>query len=450
MMTPNSILAQTRRGLQLVAGAGVLLVAASCSSILDVKNPNNIAETALANPAAAGPEANGALAALTRALGFSTLVYADATDEMDWIGSRDSWNELDKGAIGNFANEFADDQFKYTAEARYVADQAIVRLEGFDKGGTLASRADLMRSYIYGAIIYSSIADQYDDFAFSNKTVPAAPVGRANMGRLYDTAVGYLDKALAIATSNSDKYTILALRARAKHGKGAWAKVTPKGTAAPSNPLVNDAGAVADATAAIALAAPDATVDLINNVEATAGTNIWYEVNGRNESAPGKVYVVDPTGTTNKYVAAIKDPISGTADPRMQARLTAFKAFGTTAGTLWITSTRELRLILAEAALASGNTAEFTTQINTVRALDGKPAFAGQIANQDMLVYERQIQLWLMRRRLIDMARFGIKDPKWTSNASYDNLFSSTGLLFPIANVERQANPCIADATKCK
>ena len=72
------------------------------------------------------------------------------------------------------------------------------------------------------------------------------------------------------------------------------------------------------------------------------------------------------------------------------------------------------------------------------------------IANQDMLVYERQIQLWLMRRRLIDMARFGIKDPKWTSNASYDNLFSSTGLLFPIANVERQANPCIADATKCK
>ena len=106
-------------------------------------------------------------------------------------------------AIGNFANEFADDQFKYTAEARYVADQAIVRLEGFDKAGTLASRADLMRSYIYGAIIYSSIADQYDDFAFSNKTVPAAPVGRANMGRLYDTAVGYLDKALAIATSNS-------------------------------------------------------------------------------------------------------------------------------------------------------------------------------------------------------------------------------------------------------
>lgn len=450
MMTPHSILAQTRRGFQLVAGAGVLLVAASCSSILDVKNPNNIAETALANPAASGPEANGALASLTRALGFSTLVYADATDEMDWIGSRDSWNELDKGAIGNFANEFSDDVFKYVAEARYVADQAITRLEGFDKAGTLSSRADLMRTYIYGAVAYSSIADMYDDFAFSNKTVAAAPVGRANMGKLYDTAIGYLDKAFAIATSNADKYQILALRARAKHGKAVWAKITPKGTSAPANPLVNDAGAVADATAAIPLAAPDATVDLVNNVEATAGTNIWFEVNGRNESAPGKVYVVDPVSTANKYVAAIKDPISGAADPRMQARLTQFKAFGTTAGTLWITNTRELRLILAEAALAAGNTAEFTTQINTVRALDGKPAFSGQMAAQDLLVYERQIQLWLMRRRLIDMARFGIKDPKWTSNASYDNLFSSTGLLFPIANVERQANPCITDATKCQ
>jgi hypothetical protein len=449
MNTTHSILASARRAVRVAAGASLLVVVSSCSSILDVKNPNNIAETALDNPAAAGPEANGALATLTRALGFSTLVYADATDEMDWIGSRDSWNELDKGAIGNFANEFADDEFKYIAEARYVGDQAISRLEGFDKAGTLASRSDLMRAYIYGAVAYASIADMYDDFAFSNKTVPAAPVGRANMGKLYDTAVGYLDKAFAIATSNADKYTILAYRARVKHGKAVWAKVTPKGATAPASPLVSDAGAVADATAAIPLAAPDASFDLVNNVEATSGTNIWFEVNGRNESAPGKAYVVDPFGTTNKYVAALADPISNTPDVRLQARLTAFKNFGTTAGTLWITNTRELRLILAEAALAGGNTTEFTSQINAVRSLDGKPAFSGQISNQAMLIYERQVELWLMRRRLMDMARFGVKDVKWTSNASYDNLFSQVGLLFPIANVERQANPCIADATKC-
>lgn len=449
MMTPHSIFAISRRAVRLAVGASVLLVAAACSSLLDVKNPNNIAESALDNPAAAGPEANGALATLTRALAYSTLVYAEATDEIDWIGSRDSWNELDRGAIGNFANEFADDEFKFIAEARYVADQAIVRLEGFDKAGTLKTRTDLMRAYIYGAVAYASIADMYDDFAFSNKTVAAAPVGRANMGKLYDTAVGYLDKALAIATTNADKYNIVAYRARVKHGKAVWAKVTPKGASAPASPLVSDAGAVADATAAIALGSSDAAFDLFNNVEATA-TSIWFEVNGRNESSPGKVYVVDPFGTSTKYVAALLDPISNTPDVRLQARLTQFKNFGTQSGTLWITNTRELRLILAEAALAGGNTAEFTNQINLVRALDGKPAFAGQISNTAMLVYERQAQLWLMRRRLMDMARFGLKDPKWAANASYDNLFSQVGLLFPIANVERQANPCVADASQCK
>ena len=45
--------------------------------------------------------------------------------------------------------------------------------------------------------------------------------------------------------------------------------------------------------------------------------------------------------------------------------------------------------------------------------LDGKPAFAGQISNTAMLAYERQAQLWLMRRRLMDMYRFGVKDAKW-------------------------------------
>jgi starch-binding outer membrane protein, SusD/RagB family len=432
-----SELITARRVLRAIAGAGVLLVAASCQSILDVKNPNNIPESALDNPAAATAEANGLLAATTRMLGATTIVYADATDEMDWIGSRDAWGELDQGIIGDYVNEFADGAFPNATTARYLADQTITRLEGFDKAGTLPSKADLMRSYLYGAVVYASIADMYDDFAFSDKRVPAAPIGRAKMSTMYDKAVGWLDKALALATTNTDKYNILAYRARVKHGKGVWAKITPKGTTAPADPLVNDAGAVADATSAIALGSDASEFTLVNNLEATAGTNVWFEVNGRNESAVGKVY------------STLKDPISNALDPRVAARIAAFKAFGTQSGTLWVTSTRELRLILAEAALAGGNTAEFTNQINLVRALDGKPAFAGQIGNTAMLAYEREAQLWLMRRRLMDMYRFGQKDAKWAASPNYDSAFNQVGLLFPITNVERLANPCIADPTKC-
>ena len=120
MMTPHSIFDTTRRGLRMATGASVLLVAAACSSLLDVKNPNNIAESALDNPAAAPPEASGVLASTMRMLSATTMVYAEATDEMDWIGSRDAWNDLDTGAISNYANEFADGAFPFEIGRAHV------------------------------------------------------------------------------------------------------------------------------------------------------------------------------------------------------------------------------------------------------------------------------------------------------------------------------------------
>jgi len=295
---------------------------------------------------------------------------------------------------------------------------------------------------LYGAIVYTTIADVFDDFAFSNKTTPAAPIGRAKMGNLYDTAVVYLNKAQAIATGGTDKalvYDIAAYKARVKHAKAVWTVITPAGkNRTISNPLVNDAGAVADANTAIALGTVDQKFTLVDNLEATAGINIWFEVNGRNESALGKVY------------QNLVDPVSAQKDPTVQALLSQFKGFGTQSGTFTITSTRELRLILAEAALASGNSAEFRNQLNLVRALDGKPAFTGQIPDVQMLAYERQAQLFLMRRRLSDMYRFRQKDATWTDNPNYDSVNSCTGFLFHTANTERLANTLVPAYQPCK
>jgi hypothetical protein len=233
------------------------------------------------------------------------------------------------------------------------------------------------------------------------------------------------------------RYPILAYRARVKHAKAVWTKITPKGATAPANALVNDAGANTDATAAIALGAADQKFTLFSNKEATAGINIWFEVNGRNEHRTGTVY------------RNLKDPVTGAADPTVVKLLADFTAFGTQEGTFTITSTRELRLILAEAALATGDVATFTTQLNTVRALDGKPAWSGTPAAQTMLAYERQAQLWLMRRRLDDMYRFGLKDALWANRPGLESSLNVNGLLFPIPNVERLGNPCIADPGSC-
>jgi len=172
------------------------MVGSACKGLLDVKNPNNIAEDALNNSQAADQQANGVEASMTRMLSSVSVPYGVATDELDWIGSRDAWADLEKGAISNYLNEFTDGSFPYVGEARYLGDQTIARLEAFNSKNALPNKQSLARTYLYTAITYATIADMWDDFAFSNKTVPAPPVGRANMSKLYDTAISYLDKAL--------------------------------------------------------------------------------------------------------------------------------------------------------------------------------------------------------------------------------------------------------------
>ena len=47
------------------------------------------------------------------------------------------------------------------------------------------------------------------------------------------------------------------------------------------------------------------------------------------------------------------------------------------------------------------------------------------------------------------MYRFKQKDAKWANNPNFESAFAVPGLLFPIPNVERLGNPCIADASRC-
>jgi len=433
---------------------GVVTLAA-CSSLLDVNNPNNVGEEALTVPAAAPNILNGAAATTVRALSGITTPYAVATDELDWTGSRDAWLELERGIISNHANEFSDQAFPFLAEARYVNDLAIKQLLAFDAASALPNRGLLAQAYLYGAITYSSIADMYDDYAFSDKQTAKAPVGRANMGALYDTAIVYLDRANTIANSAAAyaalRYPIVAYRARVKHAKAAWQSITPKLAAGVNRTvtLVNNAGANTDAAAAIALGTADQHYFLTGNREAMPDIQLFFEVNGRNENATGTVY------------RTLVDPVTGALDVRMQALLTQFSTNGgsgptpvgapTNAGTFTITSNREMRLILAEAALATGDAAGFQTQINAIRALDaGRTAWNGVTpAAQVMLQHERQVQLWLMRRRLVDMHRFNVKDSKWQASTGFESTFNINGLLFPIPLIERLGNPCVDDPSKC-
>src|SRR5438093_1253 len=209
----------------------------SCSSLLDVKNPNNVNVSDLDNPAAAPSIANGAFSAVAYAYGAIMTEYATVTDELTWIGSRDGFRELDIGNLTNPTNEFTDAAFPFVGRARWMADLAIARLSAFNAAGTLKNRDDLARSYLYAAIAYTMIGDMFNNFPIgSDQRTAAPPLGRANMDSTYKVAIAYATKGLAVAaaTGNTSYQTALtAIRARAAFAKAVWARLHPTGPSIP-------------------------------------------------------------------------------------------------------------------------------------------------------------------------------------------------------------------------
>src|SRR5437879_13217410 len=101
---------------------GALALAATvagCTSLLDVKNPNNVNEVDLNNPASAASQANGVLSSLARAWGNILTPYAIAPDELTWIGSRDAWQNLDQDTVTEASTDLADGAYCYDSEASW-------------------------------------------------------------------------------------------------------------------------------------------------------------------------------------------------------------------------------------------------------------------------------------------------------------------------------------------
>ncbi len=450
--------------------AALLLVAgaAACSSLLDVKNPNNVNESDLSNPASAATQANGVLSSVARAWGIVLTPYAMVTDELTWIGSRDAWQNLDLGRVSEPTNEFVDAAFPYVGEARWWSNTTIKRLEGFAAASVLGDTSNLTRSYLYGAIAYTIVPDMFNNFPMSSdKTTASPPLGPANMSQVYDTAIAYATQGIALAQAHGDNANLLllrAVRARARYAKALWAMFPHPAVAGPPpvNAFVNDAGAVADANAALAID-PTAWKYQFNYSANTVTTDIGFEVNQRLEMRIGSVYCGKSgcayTAPDGKRVVAedsvsLKDPINGVADPDLKTTVHDFLA-NTNHGSLTVVSTREMYLIAAEAGLAAGDTltngGQFVTNVNALRSLSSLTPYdvtnAAHPRPVAMLEYERQVNLFLQGRRLLDHYRFNTPADLWQVGSE---ALTKPGMLFPITITELQANQyCVANPTSC-
>ena len=221
-----------------------------------------------------------------------------------------------------------------------MSDKAVSVLEDFHSKGTLPNTQDLVRSYLTAAMVRVYIADMFDDFVYSDKTVAGNAIGDANMSGLYDQAVALLDKASALADPDN-KVKVLGLKARAVHAKAVWDKVNP--TVNTGSPYVN--AGVTEARAALALMSADYKWKMLFS-GSTVSNNMSWQINGRLEM--DLLY--------NEYLASIgKEPgdpqandlVTGEPDSRITALAAEFRDIsgGTDYAPITVISSREMTVI---------------------------------------------------------------------------------------------------------
>jgi starch-binding outer membrane protein, SusD/RagB family len=427
-----------------IAGA-VCVAVAACGGLLDVDNPNNVNAEALGDPASAAAQVNGVLASLTR--GATQLIgqLETASDDISWTGSLDGMDRLNRGFVRDPFNEFVEDATTGMYPVRYNANRTIKQLEKFKEDRTLADARQLALVNLYAAVAYDYIANHYDDFVIaSDQREGGSPVGSDKMVTLYDSVLAAVSRGLDNTTAATDRGQLIAMRARAKFDRAIWTKINPSGKAV-TQPLVDDQGAADDAVAALALLGADGRLTLVPQNGMAFGNCFFPSCTNSRREIRFHPSIATYNYTTKVLTVALQDPITKQADPALAALINEFVT-GNLLSPVTVTGSRDMLLIIAEVALAKGNTAEFTTRINTLRALNQLPPWtgaAGQPTALEMLKHERRVNLYLQGRRLNDMYRFGIVDVDWNPQS---DAATCAGSMFPINNGERLSNPNAADS----
>lgn len=411
-------------------------------NLLDVNNPNSLVEDDIENPVTSEFLVNGAEAKVADGVSGYLAVYSTASDELNWVGSFDAWQDVMIGNFDDRTNQFIDQEYPTVSQARWWADDVINRLKEFEADGTLSDKTQLARAYLYGAIIYVTIGDMFDNFVFTERAEGGPPIGEENMVGLYDTAISYIDDGLAVSGISANLEAALqGMRARALYAKAMWNKMNPSVNT--SDPLINNSEAASSAQAALDMMGTDYKYQLEFS-PSTLNNYAAQQTNQRNELVMNpSVYVfVNDDGRRIKDISdpdssiKIQDPIDDIPDPAAYNIIREFTLAGQYAP-VTVVSAREMHLILAEAAAAGNTNYDFDTQINAVRSLDNLTDYSGQIPELEMLKHTRQVNLLLQGRRLHDLYRFGDSSPQWETNSTAE---SSPGTFFPISITECRAN----------
>lgn len=427
-------------------GALASAVAVAGCGLLDVGNPNDLEEEAIRAEALAAAVVNGTVALVSSAVSQSWQPYLVASDELHWTGSRNAWQSLDQGFVDDPLNEFTDGAFPAMGQARWMSDLAVEILDEHVSSYADSEKLDQLehhraRANLYSGIIYMVIGEVQEDFAFSDRNEGSEPVGRSNMHTVLDDAIARLDAAVSGFEAVGDDDMVasaMAVRARAHHSRGVWDAINPS---ASGEGLVNSAEAAADAQAVVdAVAGADWLFNLTYSA-ASVPNSMAAWINDRKENQLD-TSIVTLSGANDIDGISLRDPINRVRDPSVIKWLNQWKGGdyrdrGGIYPPLTIASTRMMHVIMAENALASGDTDEFAEHINDLRSMDRLTGYFGQIPRLQMLQHMRRVTVLLQGLRLADMYRWGIEGALWQD---VSDAVRCPGVMLPVPNIERTAN----------
>ncbi len=427
-----------RRFAVIAALSGLALSA--CDSLLDVENVTFIAAEDVRNAASADLWANGVHNRVAAGWDGALILLSAASDELRFAGQFAYWGELDRGHLDRPNNQGLNDMFGLFATAQWYSGEAIQVLDSLYQDGSLTDTEPLARVYLYGSIIHGTVADVMADYAPSAPHDPGPALGSENMRTLYDLAIQYATSGLALQPGGVLERDLLAARARASHARLVWQRVRPPPADVSGGGLVSGGGAAADALAALGADGSDWRFEFDYPL-GIAGSNTAGTINCLSSLRFGDRYVTTTPDGLRAASVILQDPIDKVPDPSLHHLM--FEVIHIPAPcpfkTFTVTSAREMHLIVAEDALASGDTATFADHVNQLRALEGLTpwASASGVSAWDMLVYERTTRLFLTGRRLADMYRFDIQSDSWEASSAAATM---PGTLYPIPTREIEAN----------
>ena len=416
--------------------------------LLDVDNPNNLVEESIRLEAAANGVVNGSLRLVSAAVADIWEGPAVVADELYWTGSRDAWGQLDNGFIGDPLNEFTDAAFPSLGRGVWMAQNAVDILEEHvsNNPGVDSFARDLHRAQFFNGIVLTVTGESQEDMTFSNKREDSPPVGPGQMFTVLDRAISNLDAAVSgfAALGESDLETAArAVRARAHMSRAIWDELNPTATVGTA---ISFAAALADANAVITAVGGSDWQYNLNYSAASISCDMCGNVNSRGENQWDQSLVENtgPGASGRTGVVTLLDPVGGEPDLAVATALAQWGGdqYG---GGLTIVSERLMRLIVAEDALAGGDTGTFASQINAIRDLEGYVDGAGDPAPYvyaagnavEALTHHRRVNTLFMGLRLQDMYRWGLSDPLWQSGSEAVN---NAGQMLPITIIECRAN----------